>query len=245
MLLEEILKQEQERFIKENLLSDEMLELLKENIMPFNTLMAYYRCAIMEVETKFKVLNEEFSLQYDRNPIESIKSRIKSMDGIFKKAKKKNIPITMEGIEEGIRDIAGVRVICSFPEDIYMLADCLLNQDDITLIEKKDYIKNPKPGGYRSLHLIISVPIFLQDEKRMVTVEVQLRTIAMDFWASLEHKIRYKKNIPEDKALYLQNEMLECAEISADLDRRMQNVRDVISKNVPKEEKIPFLGELI
>ena len=245
MLLEEILKQEQERFIKENLLSDEMIELLKENIMPFNTLMAYYRCAIMEVETKFKVLNEEFSLQYDRNPIESIKSRIKSMDGIFKKAKKKNIPITMEGIEEGIRDIAGVRVICSFPEDIYMLADCLLNQDDITLIEKKDYIKNPKPGGYRSLHLIISVPIFLQDEKRMVTVEVQLRTIAMDFWASLEHKIRYKKNIPEDKALYLQNEMLECAEISADLDRRMQNVRDVISKNVPKEEKIPFLGELI
>ena len=105
MLLEEILKQEQERFIKENLLSDEMIELLKENIMPFNTLMAYYRCAIMEVETKFKVLNEEFSLQYDRNPIESIKSRIKSMDGIFKKAKKKNIPITMEGIEEGIRDI--------------------------------------------------------------------------------------------------------------------------------------------
>ena len=102
MLLEEILKQEQERFIKENLLSDEMIELLKENIMPFNTLMAYYRCAIMEVETKFKVLNEEFSLQYDRNPIESIKSRIKSMDGIFKKAKKKNIPITMEGIEEGI-----------------------------------------------------------------------------------------------------------------------------------------------
>ena len=143
MLLEEILKQEQERFIKENLLSDEMLELLKENIMPFNTLMAYYRCAIMEVETKFKVLNEEFSLQYDRNPIESIKSRIKSMDGIFKKAKKKNIPITMEGIEEGIRDIAGVRVICSFPEDIYLLADCLLQQDDIRLIEQKELGLNP------------------------------------------------------------------------------------------------------
>ena len=181
MLLEEILKQEQERFIKENLLSDEMIELLKENIMPFNTLMAYYRCAIMEVETKFKVLNEEFSLQYDRNPIESIKSRIKSMDGIFKKAKKKNIPITMEGIEEGIRDIAGVRVICSFPEDIYMLADCLLKQDDVVLVERKDYIKNPKPSGYRSLHLIIEIPIFLQNEKKMMKVEVQFRTIAIRF----------------------------------------------------------------
>ena len=225
MLLEEILKQEQERFIKENLLSDEMLELLKENIMPFNTLMAYYRCAIMEVETKFKVLNEEFSLQYDRNPIESIKSRIKSMDGIFKKAKKKNIPITMEGIEEGIRDIAGVRVICSFPEDIYLLADCLLQQDDIRLIEQKDYIKHPKENGYRSLHLIVAVPIFLQNEKREMKVEVQLRTIAMDFWASLEHKVRYKKNVPADETERLAQELSECAQISADLDQRMQNIR--------------------
>ena len=220
MLLEEILKQEQERFIKENLLSDEMIELLKENIMPFNTLMAYYRCAIMEVETKFKVLNEEFSLQYDR-----IKSRIKSMDGIFKKAKKKNIPITMEGIEEGIRDIAGVRVICSFPEDIYLLADCLLQQDDIRLIEQKDYIKHPKENGYRSLHLIVAVPIFLQNEKREMKVEVQLRTIAMDFWASLEHKVRYKKNVPADETERLAQELSECAQISADLDQRMQNIR--------------------
>ena len=235
MLLEEILKQEQERFIKENLLSDEMLELLKENIMPFNTLMAYYRCAIMEVETKFKVLNEEFSLQYDRNPIESIKSRIKSMDGIFKKAKKKNIPITMEGIEEGIRDIAGVRVICSFPEDIYMLADCLLNQDDITLIEKKDYIKNPKPGGYRSLHLIVQVPIFLQNEKKMVNVEVQFRTIAMDFWASLDHKMRYKKELSDEEVEILQEELYDCARQSAVLDERMQGIRDRITKKQEQE----------
>ena len=237
MLLEEILKQEQERFIKENLLSDEMIELLKENIMPFNTLMAYYRCAIMEVETKFKVLNEEFSLQYDRNPIESIKSRIKSMDGIFKKAKKKNIPITMEGIEEGIRDIAGVRVICSFPEDIYMLADCLLKQDDVVLVERKDYIKNPKPSGYRSLHLIIEIPIFLQNEKKMMKVEVQLRTIAMDFWASLEHKLRYKKSIPEEQSKYLAEEMMDCAQISSALDERMQKVRDVIMQAEEKEEE--------
>ena len=235
MLLEEILKQEQERFIKENLLSDEMIELLKENIMPFNTLMAYYRCAIMEVETKFKVLNEEFSLQYDRNPIESIKSRIKSMDGIFKKAKKKNIPITMEGIEEGIRDIAGVRVICSFPEDIYMLADCLLKQDDVVLVERKDYIKNPKPSGYRSLHLIIEIPIFLQNEKKMMKVEVQFRTIAMDFWASVEHKVRYKKNIPDSEAEQLAAELSSCADQIAAMDNKMEEIRRRIAEAEERE----------
>ena len=210
-------------------------ELLKENIMPFNTLMAYYRCAIMEVETKFKVLNEEFSLQYDRNPIESIKSRIKSMDGIFKKAKKKNIPITMEGIEEGIRDIAGVRVICSFPEDIYMLADCLLKQDDVVLVERKDYIKNPKPSGYRSLHLIIEIPIFLQNEKKMMKVEVQLRTIAMDFWASVEHKVRYKKNIPDSEAEQLAAELSSCADQIAAMDNKMEEIRRRIAEAEERE----------
>ena len=243
--LETFIEQRKERFVRNSLMSDEFLDFVNKNMKPIEKQMSYYQCAIMEVETKFKVLNEQYSLEYDRNPIEDIKSRVKSWESLIKKIRRKEIPLTLSSIEENIHDIAGVRVVCSFPDDIYMLADCLLNQDDITLIEKKDYIKNPKPGGYRSLHLIISVPIFLQDEKRMVTVEVQLRTIAMDFWASLEHKIRYKKDIPQDKALYLQNEMLECAEISADLDRRMQNVRDVISKNVPTEEKIPFLGELV
>ena len=186
--------------IKEKLLSDEFMEIMKKNTEPMNTLLAYYRCAIMEVETKFNVLNEQFSLEYDRNPIESIKSRIKSMESLAKKVRERNVPITVEGIEENIHDVAGIRVICSFPEDIYMLADCLLQQDDITLIEKKDYIQNPKPSGYRSLHLIVSVPIFLKNEKRNMKVEVQLRTIAMDFWASLEHKLRYKKNIPAQVA---------------------------------------------
>ena len=227
MLLEEILKQEQERFIKENLLSDEMIELLKENIMPFNTLMAYYRCAIMEVETKFKVLNEEFSLQYDRNPIESIKSRIKSMDGIFKKAKKKNIPITMEGIEEGIRDIAGVRVICSFPEDIYMLADCLLKQDDVVLVERKDYIKNPKPNGYRSYHMIIEIPVFFSDSKKPIRVEVQIRTIAMDFWASLDHQLKYKKSFIDDNG-EISEDLKQCAEVIAGTDMKMLEIRKKI-----------------
>ena len=198
--------------------------------MPLYELMAYYRCAIMEVETKFKVLNEQFSLQYDRNPIESIKSRLKSTEGIAKKLKKKDLDLTIDAIQENVKDVAGIRVICSFPEDIYMLADCLLNQDDITLIERKDYIKNPKESGYRSLHLIIEVPIFLQNEKKSMKVEVQLRTIAMDFWASLEHKLRYKKNIDSNEVELLEKELVECAEISAALDKRMEEIRNKIEK---------------
>ena len=214
-----------EDLVRNRLMSDEFLDLMEENTKPLDTLMAYYRCAIMEVETKFKVLNEQFSLEYDRNPIESVKSRLKSLDGIVKKVRRKNIPLTMEAIEENINDIAGIRVVCSFPEDIYLLAKCLLQQDDIRLIEKKDYIKNPKENGYRSLHLIVAVPIFLQNEKREMKVEVQLRTIAMDFWASLEHKVRYKKNIPADETERLAQELTECAEISAELDQRMQDIR--------------------
>ena len=214
-----------EDLVRNRLMSDEFLDFMEENTKPLDTLMAYYRCAIMEVETKFKVLNEQFSLEYDRNPIESIKSRLKSLDGIVKKVRRKNIPLTMEAIEENINDIAGIRVVCSFPEDIYLLAKCLLQQDDIRLIEKKDYIKHPKENGYRSLHLIVAVPIFLQNEKREMKVEVQLRTIAMDFWASLEHKVRYKKNIPADETERLAQELTECAEISAELDQRMQDIR--------------------
>lgn len=214
-----------EDIIRNHLMSDEFLDFMEENTKPLDTLMAYYRCAIMEVETKFKVLNEQFSLEYDRNPIESIKSRLKSLEGIVKKVRRKNIPLTMEAIEENINDIAGIRVVCSFPEDIYLLAECLLQQDDIRLIKQKDYIKNPKKNGYRSLHLIVAVPIFLRNEKREMKVEVQLRTIAMDFWASLEHKVRYKKNIPTDETERLAEELSECAEISAELDQRMQAIR--------------------
>ena len=191
--------------------------------------MAYYRCAIMVVETKFKVLNEQFSLQYDRNPIETIKTRLKSTDGIFMKLKRKKLPLSVESIEKNLSDIAGIRVICSFQEDIYLLADCLLKQDDITLIEKKDYIKYPKESGYRSLHLIVEVPIFLAEEKRSMKVEVQLRTIAMDFWASLEHKVRYKKDINPELAEQLAKELLECAEQSAELDHRMEAIRNKIA----------------
>ena len=245
---EALLEKRKEDFIRQSLMSDEFLGFIQKNKKPVDTLMSYYQCAIMEVETKFKVLNEEFSLEYDRNPIESIKTRVKSMDSLVKKIKRKNIPLTLSGIEEGIKDIAGVCVICSFPDDIYMLADCLLKQDDVILVEKKDYIQNPKTSGYRSLHLIIEVPIFLQNEKKMVTVEVQLRTIAMDFWASLEHKLRYKKDIPEDQAKYLEAEMQDCAKVSAALDERMQNVKNILSEenSLKKDgEKTTLLEEIL
>ena len=153
---------------------------------------------------------------------------------MVRKIRRKNIPMSLTAIEENIKDIAGVRVICSFPEDIYELADSFLRQDDIVLIEKKDYIKNPKPSGYRSLHLIVQVPIFLQKNKKMVNVEVQFRTIAMDFWASLEHKLRYKKDIPADQAQQLQEELLACATQSTQLDNRMQAIRHQLVSRADK-----------
>lgn len=193
----------------------------------FKTLMAYFRCAIMEIETKFNVLNEEFSLQHDRNPIADVKSRLKSVESIKDKLRRKNLPITCESIEKNINDVAGIRVICTFIDDVYMLADAFLSQDDITLIQKKDYIENPKPNGYRSLHLIVEVPIFLAEEKKFMRVEIQLRTIAMDFWASLEHQLNYKKNI--SNADMIQQELKNCAEVNAELDRRMSEIKKNIA----------------
>lgn len=196
---------------------------------PFKQLMSYYRCAIMEIETKFRVLDVQLSLNRENNPIESIKTRLKSPESIFEKLQRRNLPLTLSAIEDNLNDIAGVRVICSFPEDIYSLADALLRQDDITLIERKDYIQNPKPNGYRSLHLIVEVPIFLRNETKRMRVEVQLRTIAMDFWASLEHKLRYKKGL-EDSEDYqeISRQLKNCAEMSAMLDRLMENIRGQI-----------------
>ena len=214
------------RLMDNFLANEKVLDRISRHLEPIEQMNAYYRCAIMEIETKFKVLSEQFSLKYDRNPIETIKSRLKSQDSILKKMGRKGIPVTLENMEREIDDIAGVRVICSFVEDVYMLADCLLQQDDITLLEKKDYIRYPKDSGYRSLHLIVRVPIFLQNEKCLMKVEVQLRTIAMDFWASLEHKLRYKKEIPEFEKDSLQKELFECAQMINTLDQRMEAVKN-------------------
>ena len=183
------------------------------------------------------MLSEQFTLKYDRNPIETIKSRLKSQDSILKKMNRKGIPVSLEAMEREIDDIAGVRVICSFVEDVYMLADCLLQQDDITLLEKKDYIKHPKDSGYRSLHLIVQVPIFLQNEKRPMKVEVQIRTLAMDLWASQEHKLRYKKQIPENEEEAISQELAECAQILASVDNRMQNLRAKLSDSRFQEDE--------
>lgn len=207
-----LLDARREEFVRQNLLSDEFLNFVQENRKPFNLLMSYYECAIMEIETKFKVLNHELSLEYDANPIESIKTRVKSYDSILKKIRRKNIALNLDSIEENF-----------------------LKQDDITLIERKDYIKNPKPSGYRSLHLIVQVPIFLQNEKKMVNVEVQFRTIAMDFWASLDHKMRYKKELSDEEVEILQEELYDCARQSAALDERMQRIRNRITQKRKKE----------
>ena len=198
------------------------LKLMREASSPFRKLMAYYTCAMMEVETKLNVLNEEFSLQYDRNPISSIKTRLKSFGSIIEKLQRKGISLSDPDAMEAKLN-AGVRVVCSFPEDVYMLADALLKQDDIRLLARKDYIQHPKPNGYRSLHLIVEVPIFLAQEKRMMKVEVQLRTIAMDFWASLEHQLKYKKDIANTEELT--RELRDCAEVSACLDAKMEEIR--------------------
>lgn len=212
----------------QNITETEMLENMKSNFRPVREMMTIYTCAMMEIETKLKVLDAEYSLDHNHNPIESIKTRLKSMDSIIQKATKKNIQPNIEAVEENINDIAGVRVICSYIEDIYQISKCLLNQDDIRIVEIKDYIKNPKPNGYRSLHLIVEVPVFLHDRKKWTKVEVQLRTIAMDFWASLEHKAHYKRNIPEDIEKEISADLKYCAEVSAKLDIRMEEIKKKI-----------------
>ena len=203
-----------------------------------NDLMSCYRCAIMEIETKFRVLNERFSLVHERNPIDNIQSRLKRPDSIYEKLVRKNLPFTLQSIEENLFDVAGVRVVCSFVDDIYMLADCLLQQDDITLIKKKDYIRNPKENGYRSLHLIVEVPIFLQNEKKLMKVEVQLRTIAMEFWANIEHQLRYKKDLSPQIIAQTSSRLQECARLSSVLDAQMQDIKDTIEQSDPTDQEM-------
>ena len=210
-------------------------EMVKRNLAPYQRLMTYYECAMMEIETKFRVLDAEFGLRYDRNPIESIKTRLKGTDSLAKKLNRKGFPLSVESIENNIFDVAGVRVVCTFPEDIFTLADALLAQDDITLVEKRDYVSNPKPSGYRSLHLIVETPIFLEKEKRLVKVEVQLRTISMNFWASLEHQLRYKKDLSEEMASQVSDELVKLAEDAASLDNRMQALRTYLDSQSPEQ----------
>lgn len=223
-----------ERLLLSRLPRKEISALVQSYTQPYRELMSYYRCAMMEVETKFNVLNEELSLQYDRNPIESIKTRLKSPESIAEKLQRRGFPLTVESIEENLNDIAGVRVICSFPSDIYQLADAFLKQDDITLLQRKDYIAEPKPNGYRSLHIVVDVPVYLSQGNVFIPVEIQIRTVAMDFWATLEHGIRYKSS--DEVPAFIVDELRNCADVITRTDAKMQEIFKALQLLNDKEE---------
>ncbi|MBU5675627.1 GTP pyrophosphokinase family protein [Alkaliphilus sp. MSJ-5] len=201
--------------------------------------MMSYKFALDELNTKIDILKQEFEYIHDYNPIEHVKSRLKSPESILKKIYRKGYELSLPSIRSHIKDIAGIRITCSFISDIYKLSEMLQNQKDIKLINCKDYIKNPKPNGYQSLHLILEIPIFMSDREERVCVEVQIRTIAMDFWASLEHKIYYKynKNVPEK----LIDELKEAANSVSQLDKKMENIHTEMNQ---LKESIDSHGDL-
>lgn len=205
-----------------------------EDVDSWKTVMFLYQSALKEVGTKLEILNDEFQHVHQYNPIEHIKTRVKTAESIVKKLKRYGYETSIENMVKYINDIAGVRLICSFTSDIYRLAEMIGNQSDLKVLSIKDYIKNPKESGYKSYHMLVSVPIFLSDSVVDTKVEIQIRTIAMDFWASLEHKLRYKKDIPADQAQQLQEELLACAAQSAQLDNRMQEIRKQLVSRADK-----------
>ena len=207
-------------------------------VVKYQELLLGYTCAMKEVQTKFDVLNTEFKVRNQRNPISSVSTRLKSTASITEKLNRRGLPVTLESMEKNLNDVAGVRVICSYQDDIYRIANSFLGQDDVKLLEKKDYIAEPKPNGYRSLHLIITVPVFFAQKRRRVKVEVQIRTIAMDFWASLEHQMKYKQELPNQEAIA--DELKSIAEAIYDTDQRMLKLRRRIEQTAetPTEEEL-------
>lgn len=197
----------------------------------YNSLMMMYRCAIREIRTKLEVLDDEFSITYKRNPISSIKSRIKTPLSTYNKLQRLGYDFTEQNIREHLNDVAGIRVICSFIDDIYSVAKLLSEQDDITILRIKDYIQNPKPNGYRSYHMIVEIPVFFSKGKTPMRAEIQIRTNGMDFWATLEHQLRYKQNIEEmDGYEEVSDELLNCARAVIDMDNEMQRIKDKIGQ---------------
>lgn len=195
----------------------------------FNTLMMRYRCAILELQTKLDVLNVEFSVANKRNPIATIKSRIKSPGSIYEKLRRRNLPFTEESIINELDDVAGVRVVCPFISDVYAIAELIAAQDDITILKAKDYIRNPKTNGYRSYHLIVEIPVFFSNGKHYMRAEIQIRTIGMDFWASVDHQLHYKKNLGLDKDVaIIEAELRRAAEAVHFTDRHMEEIKSMI-----------------
>lgn len=203
-------------------------EKILEQLYQFIELEHLYESAIREVKTKLEILDSEFKTKYDYNPIHHIEDRLKSPQSMMEKLQRKGMTFSTENVRSTLHDIAGVRVICNYIEDIYSVAEFLTRQDDVTLIKTKDYIKNPKPNGYRSLHLVIETPVFLSDRKEMVHVEVQIRTIAMDFWASLEHQLKYKTN--SEVSAELAQQLKDCAETIAATDLKMQSIYQTLKE---------------
>lgn len=192
----------------------------------FFTVQCRYQAAIREVQTKLEILDDEFQMKHKRNPIHHMQSRMKSIQSMMEKLARRNAPRSISSAVENLTDIAGIRVICSYLQDVYTVAELLTQQDDIHVVRVRDYIKTPKENGYRSLHLVVEIPVFLSEGRVMVPVEVQIRTIAMDFWASLEHSLRYKAqgSVPED----ISQELIQTASDIALLDQRMQNIHDKV-----------------
>lgn len=215
----------------------------EEYLVDFNKIKAFkkemtrfimaYKFALDEMNTKINILKEEFHYVHDYNPIEHVKSRLKTPESILKKVYRKGYPLSLTSIKDNIQDIAGIRITCSFISDIYELKRMIENQKDIHILECKDYIKNPKPNGYQSMHLIVNIPIFMSDREELIPVEIQIRTIAMDFWASLEHKIYYKydKEVPAN----LTDELKEAALAAAALDRKMERLHQEIADYQAKD----------
>ncbi len=204
-----------------------------DEALQFRELMMMYSCAIREVKTKLEVLNDDLAIRNQRNPIQMIKSRVKKPTSILEKLKRRGYPITVQSVFENLYDVAGIRVICSFIDDIYLVAEMLARQDDVKVLIVKDYIRCPKVNGYRSYHMIIEIPVFFSDRKKNMRVEVQIRTIAMDFWASLDHQMKYKKDLDESEEI--SEQLRECAEVIAQTDEKMQLIR----RKIEEREKTP------
>ena len=207
-------------------------------VVDFQELLMRYTCALKEIQTKLEVLNTEYNVRMRRNPIVSIHTRLKQASSIMEKMERLGVKFSPANVEQTLNDVAGVRVICSYLDDIYTLADALTRQDDVTLLRFKDYIGTPKPNGYRSLHLIVSIPVFFAESKRNMKVEVQIRTVAMDYWAELEHQLRYKQEVPDEGEITAG--LKACAEEMAGIDQRMLDIRRRIEEcsEKPTEDEI-------
>lgn len=221
------------RIMQKEIVSDPFTTLapnakITDTLQEFMVLQQLYDAGIKEVRTKLEILDDEFRVKHDHNPIHHMEYRLKSVNSIIGKLEKRGLEISIDSIVSNLTDIAGVRVICNYVSDVYKIADLLIKQNDIKLITKKDYIKHPKENGYRSLHLVVEVPIFLAEKVKPTTVEIQIRTIAMDFWASLEHHLRYKSDneVPNG----VRDELIECAKTISNLDYKMQGIHEELKK---------------